>query len=127
MVCIGEQLADRQKGTTMDVCSEQLEAVKKALAIGDWKKVVIAYEPVWAIGTGVTASPAQAQETHAQVREWLVKNVSKAVAEETRIIYGGSATAANCDELYAQPDINGFLVGGASMKEEFVKIINCTK
>jgi triosephosphate isomerase len=127
MACIGEQLADRQKGTTMDVCAEQLIGIKEALAEVDWKKVVIAYEPVWAIGTGVTASPEQAQETHAQIREWLSKNISKTVAEETRIIYGGSATAANCKDLYSKPDINGFLVGGASLKAEFVEIINCTK
>jgi triosephosphate isomerase len=88
---------------------------------------VIAYEPVWAIGTGVTATPAQAQETHAQVRDWIAKNVSAKVAAETRILYGGSATAANAAELYAQADINGFLVGGASLKPEFVTIINSTK
>jgi triosephosphate isomerase len=111
----------------MDVCSEQLTPLKNTLTEADWAKVVIAYEPVWAIGTGVTASPAQAQETHAQIRNWLAKNISTKVADTTRIIYGGSATAANCDELYSQPDINGFLVGGASLKEEFVKIINCTK
>lgn len=127
MACIGEQLADRQNGSTMAVCAEQLDAIKAALTEADWKKVVIAYEPVWAIGTGVTASPAQAQETHAEIRTWLSKNVSPTVAAETRIIYGGSASGANCDELYAQPDINGFLVGGASLKAEFVKIINCTK
>ena len=127
MACIGEQLADREKGTTMKVCAEQLEGLKAVLSEADWKKVVIAYEPVWAIGTGVTASPKQAQETHADIRKWLSTNISAKVAAETRIIYGGSATGANCDELYSQPDINGFLVGGASMKEEFVKIINCTK
>ena len=127
IACIGEVLDDRQKGKTMDVCAEQLAAIQKVLSEGEWKRVVIAYEPVWAIGTGVTATPAQAQETHAQIRDWLATKVSKNVADETRIIYGGSATAANCNELYAQPDINGFLVGGASLKEEFVKIINCTK
>lgn len=127
MACIGEQLADRQNGTTMNVVSEQLDAIKASLVEADWKKVVIAYEPVWAIGTGVTASPQQAQETHAEIRAWLKKNVSATVAAETRIIYGGSATASNCKELYAQPDINGFLVGGASLKAEFVDIINCTK
>lgn len=79
------------------------------------------------IGTGVTATPQQAQETHAEIRAWLAKQVSTNVANSTRIIYGGSATAANCNELYAQPDINGFLVGGASLKPEFVNIINCTK
>jgi len=127
IACIGEQLADRQAGTTMIVCAEQLDAIRAALKESDWKKVVIAYEPVWAIGTGVTATPQQAQETHAQIRAWLSKNISSTVAKETRIIYGGSATAANCNDLYSQPDINGFLVGGASMKSEFVDIINCTK
>ena len=127
MACIGEQLEDRQNGSTMTVCAEQLEAIKAALEIGDWKKVVIAYEPVWAIGTGVVATPDQAQETHEQIRAWLRKEVSSDVAEETRIIYGGSASASNCDDLYAKPDINGFLVGGASLKPEFVDIINCTK
>jgi len=127
MACIGEMLADRQNGTTMKVCAEQLEAIKKALKTEDWKKVVIAYEPVWAIGTGVTATPKQAQETHADIRKWLAQNISPAVAAETRILYGGSATAANCNELYACNDINGFLVGGASLKAEFVSIINSTK
>ena len=126
MACIGEQLADRQSGSTMKVCAEQLEGIKAAITEADWKKVVIAYEPVWAIGTGVTASPQQAQDTHAEIRQWLSKNISPTVAAETRIIYGGSASGANCDELYAMKDINGFLVGGASLKEEFVKIINCT-
>ncbi|WP_348260423.1 triose-phosphate isomerase, partial [Salmonella enterica] len=70
--------------------------VKAALTEGDWKRVVIAYEPVWAIGTGVTATPKQAQDTHAEIRDWLGSRVSNAVANETRIIYGGSATAANC-------------------------------
>jgi triosephosphate isomerase len=127
IACIGEHLKDRQDGTTMKVCAEQLEAIKAALSEADWKKVVIAYEPVWAIGTGVTATPQQAQETHKEIRDWLRKNVSATVAAETRIIYGGSATAANCKELYAMNDINGFLVGGASLKAEFVDIINCTK
>lgn len=127
MACIGEQLADRQNGNTMKVCAEQLEALKAALKEADWKKVVIAYEPVWAIGTGVTASPQQAQETHAEIRAWLRKHISQTVADETRILYGGSATAANCNDLYSQPDINGFLVGGASLKPEFINIINCTK
>jgi len=127
MACIGEQLEDRQNGTTMVVCAEQLEAIKASLEIGDWKKVVIAYEPVWAIGTGVVATPEQAQDTHAEIRSWLAKNISPEVADETRIIYGGSASASNCDALYEKPDINGFLVGGASLKPEFIHIINCTQ
>jgi triosephosphate isomerase len=128
MACIGEQLADRESGKTMEVCSAQLDAIKNALAgADDWKKVVIAYEPVWAIGTGVVATPQQAQDTHKEIREWLASHVSPDVAAETRIIYGGSANAKNCNDLYAMPDINGFLVGGASLKAEFIDIINCTK
>jgi triosephosphate isomerase len=126
IVCVGEHLKDRQDGKTMAVVAEQLQAVKDILKEADWKKVVLAYEPVWAIGTGVTASPKQAQDTHAEIRQWLSKNISNTVANETRIIYGGSATASNCGDLYAQHDINGFLVGGASLKPEFVNIINVT-
>ncbi|CAM9241562.1 unnamed protein product [Ectocarpus fasciculatus] len=126
--CLGEHLTDREKGVTMKVCAEQLEGLKAAgLSEQEWERIVLAYEPVWAIGTGVTASPLQAQETHSEIRQWLRANVSAKVAAETRIIYGGSATADNCDELYAMPDINGFLVGGASLKPDFIKIINCTK
>jgi hypothetical protein len=90
--------------------------------VKDWSKVVIAYEPVWAIGTGKVASPAQAQEVHAKLRSWLASNVNKAAAESTRIIYGGSVTASNAKELAAQTDIDGFLVGGASLKPEFVDV-----
>lgn len=92
--------------------------------IDDWNRVVIAYEPVWAIGTGKTATPAQAQEVHAQLRKWLADNVSAKVAESTRILYGGSVTGANARELGSQADIDGFLVGGASLKAEFVDICN---
>jgi triosephosphate isomerase len=127
IACIGEHLVDRQNGKTMVVVSEQLLAIKAALSEGQWAKVVLAYEPVWAIGTGVTATPQQAQETHNDIRHWVAKNVSAEVARNTRIIYGGSATAANAKDLYDQPDINGFLVGGASLKAEFVQIINVTK
>jgi glyceraldehyde 3-phosphate dehydrogenase len=88
-----------------------------------WGKVVVAYEPVWAIGTGKVATPAQAQEVHAKLRNFL-STVSPTVAASTRIIYGGSVTGANCKELAAQADIDGFLVGGASLKPEFIDIIN---
>ena len=127
IACIGEQLEDRQNGSTMAVCSEQLDAIKSALTINDWKNIVIAYEPVWAIGTGVVATPEQAQNTHADIRKWLSQNINDDVANSTRIIYGGSASGSNCNALYAQPDINGFLVGGASLKPEFVDIIKCTR
>jgi triosephosphate isomerase len=88
---------------------------------------VVAYEPVWAIGTGKVATSDQAQDTHADIRAYLSKAVSPAVADATRILYGGSVTASNCKELATRPDVDGFLVGGASLKPEFVDIINATK
>jgi triosephosphate isomerase len=127
IVCIGESLEDRKNGTNMSVCADQLAPVAHFLKENDWKNVVVAYEPVWAIGTGVTASPEQAQDMHMQIRKWLREKVSSNVADNTRIIYGGSANASNCNQLYSQPDINGFLVGGAALKPEFIDIINCTK
>jgi len=123
--CIGEQLEEREAGKTTEVCFRQLKAI--ADNVSDWSKVVIAYEPVWAIGTGKTASPEQAQEVHAAIRNWLVENVSAEVAESTRILYGGSVSAGNCRELAACPDIDGSLVGGASLKPDFVQIINATQ
>jgi triosephosphate isomerase len=92
--------------------------------ISDWSRVVIAYEPVWAIGTGKTATPQQAQEVHAQLRKWLTDKVSESVSQSTRILYGGSVTGSNAKELASQPDIDGFLVGGASLKPEFIDICN---
>ena len=99
---------------------EQLTDIKGLL---DPARVVIAYEPVWAIGTGVTASPEQAQETHKAIREWIAKEVSPDVAAKIRIQYGGSANAKNAPDLSAMPDIDGFLVGGASLKPEFAEIV----
>ncbi|KIM32855.1 hypothetical protein M408DRAFT_20193, partial [Serendipita vermifera MAFF 305830] len=89
-------------------------------------KIVIAYEPVWAIGTGKVATCSQAQEAHHDIRAYLSKEAQD-VAESTRIIYGGSVTGASCGELAAQPDVDGFLVGGASLKPEFINIINVKK
>lgn len=88
-----------------------------------WGHVVVAYEPVWAIGTGKVATPEQAEETHMEIRSWLAKNVSDDVAGKTRILYGGSVSAANCDDLIKKPNIDGFLVGGASLKDDFKTII----
>ncbi|KAG0536576.1 hypothetical protein BDA96_03G075600 [Sorghum bicolor] len=122
IACVGETLEQREAGSTMEVVAAQTKAI--AEKISDWSNVVVAYEPVWAIGTGKVATPAQAQEVHASLRDWLKINVSPEVAESTRIIYGGSVTAANCKELGAQPDVDGFLVGGASLKPEFIDIIN---
>merc|ERR1719285_1191872 len=106
----------------MEVCFQQLSAI--AANVSDWSRVVLAYEPVWAIGTGKTATPAQAQEVHQALRQWFAKNISPEVAAAVRIQYGGSVTGANCKELGSQPDIDGFLVGGASLKPEFVNIVN---
>ena len=100
IVCIGETLEDREGGKTNDVLKEQLEAIKPSVT--KWDSVVLAYEPVWAIGTGKTATPAIAQETHAFIREWLADSISEEVSAATRIQYGGSANAKNCGELIAQ-------------------------
>ena len=121
IACIGETLEQRESGSTMEVVAAQTKAI--AEKVSNWADVVLAYEPVWAIGTGKVATPAQAQEVHYELRKWLKENVSPQVGESTRIIYGGSVTAANCKELAAQPDVDGFLVGGASLKPEFIDII----
>uniref|UniRef100_A0A1A9ZF87 Triosephosphate isomerase n=1 Tax=Glossina pallidipes TaxID=7398 RepID=A0A1A9ZF87_GLOPL len=122
IACIGEKLDEREAQKTEQVVACQMAAYAKT--IKDWSKVVVAYEPVWAIGTGKTATPDQAQDVHAFLRKWLTENVSKEVSDTLRIQYGGSVTAANCKELAAKPDIDGFLVGGASLKPEFIDIIN---
>ncbi|WOK92882.1 triosephosphate isomerase, chloroplastic-like [Canna indica] len=123
IACIGEKLEERESGKTFDVCFQQMKAF--ADSISNWADVVIAYEPVWAIGTGKVATPQQAQEVHVAVRDWLKKNVSPEVASSTRIIYGGSVNGSNCAELAKQEDIDGFLVGGASLKgPEFATIVN---
>ncbi|XAR72013.1 Triose-phosphate isomerase [Bertholletia excelsa] len=121
IACVGETLEQREAGSTMDVVAAQTKAI--AERISDWTNVVLAYEPVWAIGTGKVATPAQAQEVHSELRKWLHANTSPEVAATTRIIYGGSVNGANCKELAAQPDVDGFLVGGASLKPEFIDII----
>ncbi|TEB30898.1 triose phosphate isomerase [Coprinellus micaceus] len=137
ILCIGETLTQREGGETAKVCEEQLAAVVKQIKESHifvepiltihYSNIVIAYEPVWAIGTGKVATTAQAQETHVDVRAYLAKAVSTTVASEVRVIYGGSVNAANSGDLGAQQDIDGFLVGGASLKPEFVDIINARK
>ncbi|KAH9829853.1 Triosephosphate isomerase [Rhodofomes roseus] len=127
ILCVGETLQEREANKTAEVVQAQLKPVIDTLKESDWAKIVIAYEPVWAIGTGKVATSAQAQEAHADIRAYVTKAVSPAVAENTRVIYGGSVTAANCKELATQPDVDGFLVGGASLKPEFVDIINAKK
>ncbi|EMD64923.1 hypothetical protein COCSADRAFT_36280 [Bipolaris sorokiniana ND90Pr] len=122
ILCCGESLEQREAGETVNVVTKQLKAV--ADKIKDWSKIVVAYEPIWAIGTGKVATTEQAQEVHAALREWLKKEVSAEASEKTRILYGGSVSEKNCKELAKQPDIDGFLVGGASLKPAFVDIIN---
>jgi triosephosphate isomerase len=122
--CIGEKLDEREAGATEQVVFEQMDFLKKNIEEEQWSKVVIAYEPVWAIGTGKTATPEQAQAVHKSLRTWLTENVSQAVSDSTRILYGGSVNAGNCKDLAQQPDIDGFLVGGASLKPEFKDIAN---
>lgn len=120
--CIGETLAEREKGITNDVCARQIDAVIALEGVAALADGVIAYEPVWAIGTGKTASPQQAQEVHAFIRSKIAK-LDKVVAEKVQILYGGSMNAANAAELLAQPDIDGGLIGGASLKaEDFLTI-----
>lgn len=122
ILAIGEPLPVREQGVEA-VLAHCVEQLKPCLPYLDADKVVIAYEPVWSIGTGVTASPAQAQETHKLIREWLAKEKSPELAAAIRIQYGGSANAKNAAELSACEDVDGFLVGGASLKPEFAEIV----
>jgi len=101
----------------------QLAPAAKLLTPEGWDRVAIAYEPVWAIGTGLTATPEMAQETHAGIRQWMRDNVSSAIADAVRIQYGGSMKGANAKDLLAQPDIDGGLIGGASLTADFLSII----
>jgi triosephosphate isomerase len=120
--CIGETLAEREKGITNEVCARQIDAVIALEGVAALADGVIAYEPVWAIGTGKTATPQQAQDVHAFIRSKIAK-LDKVVAEKIQILYGGSMNAANAAELLAQPDIDGGLIGGASLKaEDFLTI-----
>ncbi len=122
IACVGETLAEREAGHTNEVVLRQLAAFAEGIA--SWHNVVVAYEPVWAIGTGKTATPAMAQEVHREIRQALHKLAGSEAAPTVRIIYGGSVNAENCAALAAEPDINGFLVGGASLKAEtFLPIV----
>jgi len=123
ILCVGETLEEREAGKTLEIVERQLNAVAKKEI--DWSNIVIAYEPVWAIGTGKVATPEQAEEVHADIRKWLASAISEEAAKKTRIIYGGSVNGKNCTDLAAKPNIDGFLVGGASLKPEFLDIIAC--
>jgi len=127
VLCIGEKLNERENNQTEQVLATQLQVpaqlIAKESVVDLWKNIVVAYEPVWAIGTGRTATSQQAQDTHEFIRRWLAENVNQQVANDTRIIYGGSVKGSNSDELFAGKDIDGFLVGGASLNAEFLTII----
>jgi len=125
IACCGEPLESREAGTTNDFVFPQIKAYADVFSKEDWENVVIAYEPIWAIGTGLTATPEQAQETHADIRKYLGEIAGAEVAENTRILYGGSASGKTAPGLSSKPDIDGFLVGGASLKPEFADIVNC--
>ncbi|MES3007151.1 MAG: triose-phosphate isomerase [Pseudomonadota bacterium] len=122
ILCLGETLDERESGRAEEVVATQLNAVLEHAGVSAMASAVIAYEPVWAIGTGRTASAGQAQEMHRFIRELMARRSAK-VAGQIRIIYGGSVNAGNARELFAQPDIDGGLVGGASLKaDEFITI-----
>jgi triosephosphate isomerase (TIM) len=123
ILCVGELLADREAGRTHELVGRQLEAVVALTGIGSFAHAVVAYEPVWAIGTGRTASPQQAQDVHAFIRQRLAERDAK-IAADLQILYGGSVKAGNARELFLQTDVDGGLIGGASLKaEEFLSIV----
>jgi len=122
ILCVGETLSERKSGKTMAVVEKQLGVLKSAEMAG--KPVVIAYEPVWAIGTGENASPEQAEEVHQFIRNWLKTHFSADLSEKTRILYGGSVKPENSQSLMSQPNVDGFLVGGASLEaKSFAEIV----
>lgn len=121
ILCIGETLEERKSGVTLKICARQLDAVSKIIT--DWTNIVVAYEPVWAIGTGLAATPQDAQDTHKGIRDHLATTIGADQAEKVRILYGGSVNGKNAGEFKDKPDVDGFLVGGASLKPEFVDII----
>lgn len=126
--CIGENLTEREAGKHFDVVKSQLEESVFHLEESDFSSIVIAYEPVWAIGTGKTASSDQAQEIHAFIRSLIEEKYSKEIADSIRILYGGSCKPSNANELFSQPDVDGGLIGGAALvKEDFMSIIKAAQ
>jgi len=125
ILCVGETLAEREAGRLSDIISRQVTGGLKEIGAGDMQKVVVAYEPVWAIGTGKTATPEQANEVHALIRQKVLALYNADIAGGLRIQYGGSVTPENVSLLMSMPDIDGALVGGASLKpESFAALVN---
>ncbi len=125
IMCVGETLAEREAGKLNEIINRQVKGGLKDISAGDMVKVVIAYEPVWAIGTGKTATPEQANEVHALIRQMVKSLYNAEIAEGLRIQYGGSVTPENVSSLMAKPDIDGALVGGASLKpDSFAALVN---
>ena len=125
IVCVGEMLAEREAGNAQNVVKTQLQGGLDGLTVADTERIIIAYEPVWAIGTGKTATPEQAQEMHGVIRQSISEVHGKAVADGMRILYGGSVKPENIAELMSQDDVDGALVGGASLEaDSFAKIVN---
>lgn len=123
--CIGEVLEERENGTFNDVVKTQIEEALFDLSAEDFSKIILAYEPVWAIGTGKTATPDQAEDMHAHIRATIAAKYGNEVADNTSILYGGSCKPSNAAELFAKPDIDGGLIGGASLKcADFMGIVN---
>jgi triosephosphate isomerase (TIM) len=128
IMCVGETLEEREAEHTLKVLEKQVKGGLKHLTKEQMLKIVIAYEPVWAIGTGKTATPAQAEEVHAFIRKLLVELFDQATADKIRILYGGSVKADNVDILMAKPNIDGALVGGAALKaDSFIRIVQFKK
>ncbi len=122
VLCVGESLDERERDTTRAVILRQLDAVLETAGAGAFAQAVVAYEPVWAIGTGRTATPEQAQQVHALIRGWIAEK-DAIIAASLRVLYGGSVKAANAAELFAMPDVDGGLIGGASLKaDEFTRV-----
>ena len=123
ILCVGENLDEREAGKHFDVCEAQIKNVLYNFTAEDMKNIIVAYEPVWAIGTGKTATSEQAEEIHAFIRKTIADKFGAQVADDTTILYGGSCKPSNAKELFAQPDIDGGLIGGASLKaDDFIQI-----
>lgn len=124
VICIGESLVQRKKGVHQQMVKKQVQAALNTVSAEDVERLVLAYEPIWAIGTGETATPGQAQEMHKMIREVLADLYEEATAQKTRILYGGSMKPHNANELLNQPDVDGGLIGGASLKaDSFAEIV----